>query len=194
MTWATLRQRTDSARTLRLTSHPRQTVRHSHASLSQVMKEASSNAPARLRRQRARLMLWQLAPLAVLLHLLLPVAWQAPVGPAPEGRVSEPPGVPGLNIFFVNQSTWGPTADCFMESRRQGPHHSICFAEHHLAGARLAKVKNMMPAWGRRGFASQATAIGRADGGTSGGVMIAPRLSLTLSYVPAERGQQAAVE
>ena len=85
-----------------------------------------------------------------------------------------------VQIFFCNISEWGPTAEAFMQAHRRESFHVVCLAEHHLSKRKLSSVCQKFPAYGRRVTASTAQATGRSSEGTSGGVLIAPRLTLQL--------------
>ena len=86
----------------------------------------------------------------------------------------------GTRIFFVNMSSWGPTAETFLDGNRSDKYHIVSFAESHLDAKGVKRVRGQAATWGRRVFASCARPTGRSERGTSGGTVIAPGLRLEL--------------
>ena len=56
-------------------------------------------------------------------------------------------------------------------------------AETHLSPAAFAKLTGSFEAWNRRPFHANARPSGRSEGGTSGGTLVAPKLSTALDPI-----------
>ena len=83
-------------------------------------------------------------------------------------------------MFFSNISTWGPRAESFITTYKKD-FHVMGFAETYLTKQNLTGVCTRIEVAGRRSFAAHAQPSRRTEFGSSGGILVCPRLGLQLA-------------
>ena len=91
-------------------------------------------------------------------------------------------------MFYGNISAWGPKAEEFFGTTAK-EFEVVMMGESHLSTAEFAKLAGNFTAWNRKPFHAHARYTGRSKAGTSGGVLVAPRLATALA--PISRGEGA---